>query len=141
MPTIWEEIQDLTGPRLTPQFTHWLDRLKDSRDVAKIKAHLIQMEAGSFGNVKPCGEDVSESRIHYGPRYRVYFIQPGAVFEVVLGVGVSARGIAILRLSNKLYGLWRTTYEAFRAQDVQQCQGRQGSSGAGRTSEYGVGGW
>lgn len=38
--------------RLTPQFTHWLDRLKDSRDVAKIKARLIQMEAGSFGNVK-----------------------------------------------------------------------------------------
>jgi len=45
------------------------------------------MQAGSFGDVKPCGAGVSESRIHYGPGYRVYFVQRGAVLVVVLGGG------------------------------------------------------
>jgi putative addiction module killer protein len=45
------------------------------------------MEGGSFGDVKPCGEGVSESRIHYGPGYRLYFVQRGAVLVVILGGG------------------------------------------------------
>jgi len=71
----------------TPQFTEWLAKLKDSRATAKIMARLIQMEGGSFGDVKPCGEGISESRIHYGPGYRLYFIQRGTVLVVILGGG------------------------------------------------------
>ncbi|MYL98416.1 type II toxin-antitoxin system RelE/ParE family toxin [Novosphingobium sp. FGD1] len=73
--------------RLTPQFAAWLKGLKDARAAAKVKARLIQFEAGSFGDVKPVGEGVSETRIHYGPGYRVYFVQRGAVLVVVLAGG------------------------------------------------------
>lgn len=73
--------------RTTPQFKAWLADLADSRAAAKIKARLIQIEGGSFGDVKPCGDGVSESRIHYGPGYRIYFVQRGAVLVVILGGG------------------------------------------------------
>jgi putative addiction module killer protein len=73
--------------KLSPLFVSWLNGLKDSRGAAKIKSRLIQMEGGSFGDVKACGEGVSESRIHYGPGYRIYFVQRGAVLVVVLGGG------------------------------------------------------
>jgi putative addiction module killer protein len=34
--------------------------------------------------VRPVGEGISELRIHYGPGYRVYFVQRGAVLIVLL---------------------------------------------------------
>jgi putative addiction module killer protein len=34
--------------------------------------------------VKPVGEGISELRIHYGPGYRVYYVQRGAVLIVLL---------------------------------------------------------
>ena len=36
------------------------------------------------GDVKPIGEGVSELRIHYGPGYRVYYIQRGSLLVVLL---------------------------------------------------------
>lgn len=71
----------------TEAFCAWLSSLKDRQAVVRIESRLTQMQAGSFGDVKPCGSGVSESRIHYGPGYRVYFIQRGAVLVVVLGGG------------------------------------------------------
>lgn len=73
--------------KTTPQFRAWLAGLTDSRAAAKVKARLIQIEGGSLGDVKPVGEGVSETRIHYGPGYRVYFVQRGTVLIVVLGGG------------------------------------------------------
>jgi putative addiction module killer protein len=45
---------------------------------------LRRMEAGSFGDVEPVGNGLSELRIDYGPGYRVYFMRRGAVLIVVL---------------------------------------------------------
>lgn len=71
----------------TPLFKKWLEHLKDQKAVDKITSRLILMCAGSFGDVKPCGEGLSESRIHYGAGYRIYFIQQGKTLIVVLGGG------------------------------------------------------
>ncbi|MCQ9156673.1 type II toxin-antitoxin system RelE/ParE family toxin [Acidomonas methanolica] len=91
--------------KTTLQFRDWLANLKDSRAAAKIKARLIQIEGGSFGDVKPCGEGVSESRIHYGPGYRLYFVQRGAVLVVILGAGTKRTQSKDIRAAKVIAGV------------------------------------
>ena len=70
--------------RRTERFIQWLDGLSDPRAVAKIAARAERLASGHFGDVQPVGEGVSELRIHYGPGYRVYFVQRGAVVVILL---------------------------------------------------------
>ena len=70
--------------RRTERVIQWLDGLSDPRAVAKIAARAERLAFGNFGDVQPVGEGVSELRIHYGPGYRVYFVQRGAVVVILL---------------------------------------------------------
>ncbi len=49
------------------------------------------MSHGNLGDVKPVGKDVSETRIKFGPGYRVYFARAGHQFVLLLGGGSKAR--------------------------------------------------
>ena len=46
---------------------------------------------GNFGDVAPVGAGVSEFRIHYGPGYRVYFVQRGSVVVLLSGGAKSSQ--------------------------------------------------
>ena len=70
--------------RKTEIFVDWLDNLRDSRARTRIIARLDRMEMGNFGDVQPVGGGVNELRIHYGPGYRVYFVQRDTVVVVLL---------------------------------------------------------
>ena len=70
--------------RRTDQFLSWLNALRDARAVAKIAARIRRIAEGNFGDVAPVGEGVSELRVHYGPGYRVYFVQRGEVVVILL---------------------------------------------------------
>ena len=43
-----------------------------------------RIEAGNFGDHKPCREGVWELRIDQGPGYRVYYAMAGAVVVLLL---------------------------------------------------------
>lgn len=43
-----------------------------------------RMREGNFGDAEPIGNGLSEARIHYGPGYRVYFMQQGDQLVVLL---------------------------------------------------------
>jgi len=70
--------------RQTEEFERWLNRLKDSTARARILVRLRRLALGNTGDVRPVGNGVSELRIDYGPGYRVYFTQRGAVLILVL---------------------------------------------------------
>ena len=71
--------------RQTEEFTKWIGKLRDSTARAKIATRIRRIELqGNFGDVAPVGEGVSELRIHYGPGYRVYFVQDGDQIVILL---------------------------------------------------------
>lgn len=70
--------------RKTAVFGAWLNGLADRKTKIVIARRLQRLELGNFGDVAPVGSGVSELRIHYGPGYRVYFVQRGPVVVVLL---------------------------------------------------------
>jgi putative addiction module killer protein len=65
-------------------FTEWISALRDSAARAKIASRIRRLAFGNFGDVAPVGHGVSELRIHFGPGYRVYFVQRGSEIVVLL---------------------------------------------------------
>lgn len=74
----------------TETYLTWFSKLRDARAKAKILARLRRVELDNFGDCEPVGEGVSELRIHYGPGYRVYFVQRGYELVVLLAGGVKS---------------------------------------------------
>lgn len=73
--------------RQTQEFQDWLDALTDQRAQVRIAARLRLAEAGSLGDWKPVGSNVSEMRIDFGPGYRLYFTRRRSVVIVMLAGG------------------------------------------------------
>jgi putative addiction module killer protein len=88
--------------RQTEAFSEWLRNLSDVRARARIGARIDRLALGNPGDVAPVGEGVSEMRIHYGPGYRVYFIQRGAALVVLLCGGDKSTQAADIRTAKQL---------------------------------------
>ncbi len=73
--------------RQTDVFSKWLRNLRDIRARARVQARIDRLESGNPGDVKPVGNGVSEMRIHFGPGYRVYFIERGSELIILLAGG------------------------------------------------------
>jgi putative addiction module killer protein len=71
----------------TEVFDDWFAKLKDKQAVRRVQARIDRAEDGNFGDCEPVGEGVSEMRIHYGPGYRIYFIQRGMEIVILLAGG------------------------------------------------------
>ena len=88
--------------RQTAIFAKWFKELKDRRAKARIQARIDRMEIGNFGDVAPVGEGVSELRIHYGPGYRVYFMERGPIIVVLLSGGDKSSQISDIKKAKEL---------------------------------------
>jgi putative addiction module killer protein len=73
--------------RETDEFSDWLRGLRDARARAKVLIRIDRLANGNPGDVAPVGEGVSELRINYGPGYRVYYIQRGTAYILLLAGG------------------------------------------------------
>jgi len=71
----------------TETFDDWFVGLRDRMAQKRIQARIRRAELGNFGDCEPVGEGVSEMRIHYGPGYRVYFVQRGMEIVILLAGG------------------------------------------------------
>ena len=70
--------------RQTSNFASWLARLKDVKAKARILARLESCRLGHLGDCKTVSGGIRELRIHFGPGYRVYFVQRQKVVLLLL---------------------------------------------------------
>lgn len=73
--------------RQTPEFVRWLAGLRDGRTRRRLATRLRKATLGNLGDVAPVGAGVSEMREHFGPGWRMYYVQRGPVLVVMLGGG------------------------------------------------------
>ncbi len=76
--------------RQTATYAEWFSGLRDRTARTRIDIRIRRLSLGNAGDVKPVGEGISELRIDHGPGYRVYFIQKGNVYVVLLAGGDKA---------------------------------------------------
>ena len=92
--------------RATRDFHRCPLAVADARARARINVAVKRMEDGNFGDCRGVGGGVMESRIHYGPGYRIYFTARGRQLVVLLLCGdkaTQARDIAwAVQLANQL---------------------------------------
>jgi putative addiction module killer protein len=70
-----------------PEFSQWLLGLKDGMTHRRLARRLEKAQAGNLGDVKSVGVGVFEMREHFGPGWRMYYVQRGSVLIVMLGGG------------------------------------------------------
>ena len=88
-------------------FREWFNSLTVEY-AAKVAAARARMMAGSLGNVKPIDGTLKEFRIDWGPGMRIYLIQDGDKFIVLLGGGTKGSQKADIQRAREL----RDEYDA-----------------------------
>lgn len=91
----------------TDQFRDWLVGLKDPKAAARVLARVERMAQGNLGDVKPVGGGVSETRIDYGPGYRVYFASRRGLVTILLAGGDKKTQTKDIKAAKALWEAWK----------------------------------
>jgi putative addiction module killer protein len=83
-------VLEYLDPHGRSPFAKWFGSL-NAAAAAKITTALVRMEQGNFSNSKGVGASVYESRIDFGPGYRIYFGKEGETIVILLGGGTKKR--------------------------------------------------
>lgn len=88
--------------KLTANFEDWLSGIKDGMTRRRLGRRLEKAQAGNLGDVASVGAGVCEMREHFGPGWRMYYMQKGDVLIVMLGGGDKATQSADIVAAKKL---------------------------------------
>lgn len=86
----------------TETFAAWHSGLRDLRAKVAIARRIERIAAGTLGDVKPLGGELSELRVDVGPGYRLYFTMRHSVLVVLLAGGDKRTQSADIRRARKL---------------------------------------
>ena len=84
------EIREYIDTQGRSPYARWFNRL-NAPAAAKVATALVRMEQGNLSNVKGVGSGVFESRMDFGPGYRIYFGKDGNAVIILLGGGTKKR--------------------------------------------------
>ncbi len=70
-----------------PEFNTWLASIKDGTTRMRLGRRIDKAQRGLLGDVKPVGDGIYEMREHFGPGWRMYYIQHGELLIILLGGG------------------------------------------------------
>ncbi len=82
--------------RQTEAFAKWAAGLKDADVRRRISVAVSKLRVG-LGDIKPLGGGLFETRLPFGPGYRLYFVERGEVVIVLLIAGTKRRQSADIR--------------------------------------------
>lgn len=87
-----------------PAFDTWLHGLKDPMTRIRLARRIDKAQRGNLGDVKPVGSGVFEMREHFGPGWRMYYVQRGTTLIVMLGGGDKSTQAADIDRATTLAG-------------------------------------
>ena len=88
--------------RQLDEFIVWFKAIKDGLVRARLIKRLRKAQLGNLGDVEPVGEGVYEMREHFGPGWRMYYVQRGDTLIVMLGGGSKSTQQADIRRAIRL---------------------------------------
>ena len=88
--------------RQLDEFIVWLKGIKDELVRARLIKRLRKAQLGNLGDVEPVGEGVYEMREHFGPGWRMYYVQRGDTLIIMLGGGSKSTQQADIRRAIRL---------------------------------------
>jgi putative addiction module killer protein len=88
--------------RQTEHYAKWFSSLRDKTAQAKITIRIRRLSMGNAGDVKPIGGGLSELRIDYGGGYRIYFVQRGESWVILLAGGDKSTQAKDIKLAHEL---------------------------------------
>ncbi len=78
------QVVEYIDPAGRSPYGRWFDRL-NAQAAAKVATAVYRLSAGNFSNTKGVGSGVFETKIDFGPGYRVYFGKDGELLVILLG--------------------------------------------------------
>lgn len=73
--------------KLTPTFESWLAGMKDNVTRIRLARRLDKAQRGNLGDIKSLDSGLFEMREHFGPEWRMYYIQQETTLIIMLGGG------------------------------------------------------
>jgi putative addiction module killer protein len=92
-------------------FARWFDGL-NAVAAARVTVALYRLAQGNFSNVKPLSAGVFESKIDFGPGYRVYFGREGARSVILLGGSAKKRQGTAIAAAQMAWASYKRTRSA-----------------------------
>jgi putative addiction module killer protein len=86
----------------TDEFNDWLNSIRDGMTQRRLVKRLRKVTLGNLGDVNLVGDGVFEMREHFGPGWRMYYIQRGSVLILMLGGGDKSTQVADIAKAVKL---------------------------------------
>ena len=85
-----------------PEFDAWFEGLRDRTTSIRLAMRLDKAQRGILGDIKPVGDGVFEMREFFGPGWRMYYVQHGAILIVMLGGGDKSSQVHDIVAAQKL---------------------------------------
>jgi len=100
------EVREYLDEQGRSPFARWFKRL-NSAAAAKVAAAVIRMEYGNLSNTKGVGAGVFETKVDFGPGYRVYFGKDGETIIILVGGGTKKRQSNDIEMAKKRWQDYR----------------------------------
>jgi putative addiction module killer protein len=88
--------------RMMPEFSQWLQNMRDRRARQIVIGRIERAAFGNVGKFRDLGQGLAEMKIDYGPGYRLYFVRRADELIILLCGGDKSSQNRDITLARKL---------------------------------------